>query len=338
MRFGKFVIAMLLIFVIVTPTLAQTPIKWRLTTHVPSGFVWDTLIPRLIERINQASGGRIQIQAFPAGALVPTNEVLGSVGKGVLDMAWTGTIYWRGIMPAADFFWGSPMTLGDNPAQYEYMWWQMGMIDVAREAYAKHNVFFVAPMWSTPYGGTMSKKPIKSLQDIKGVKLRSFGVTSDLWESYGASVVNVPAAEMYAALAMGTIDAAHWSAQHEFASMKIHEVAKYYLQPPTINQIANDIFVNQDKWKSLSPDLQQIVIHASRTTAIDAGAMIRVLNTQDEETMKKAGVTFSTLSDGDVANMRQKAMELLESKSKADAFCSKAAEITKKTMSIFGGK
>jgi TRAP-type mannitol/chloroaromatic compound transport system substrate-binding protein len=301
-----------------------------------TGYAYDEVAPRFIERVNRASAGRLEIELFPAGALIPTFEGLDAVGKGAVEMAFSGGVYWRGVMPAADIFWAHPLTLGDNPAEFNYMWWELGMVEAAREEYAKHNDFFIAPLWSTNYGGTYSVKPIRTVHDFKGVKIRSFGATGDLWKAFGASIVSIPAGEMYTALATGTVDAAHWAGPHEFTALKIHEVAKYYLLPPVIGLIANDIFVHMDAWNALAPDIQEIVIGAARATSDEAAGLIRVLNARDVERMKQEGVTFSTLSDSDLEAMRAKALELLDETAKKDAGAAKAADILKEAMGLFG--
>jgi len=176
-----------------------------------AGFAWDKIAPHFVQRVKDLSGGRLEITPFPADALVPTMQLLESVGKGAVEMAYSGPVYWRGTYPAMDLFWGVP-TAFQNAQELEYMWWDMGMIELARQEYAKANDFLLSPIFSSPYGGIMSTKPIKTLQDIKGLKMRSFGVTADIWKSLGASIVSVPAGEMYTALATKTIDAANWGA------------------------------------------------------------------------------------------------------------------------------
>lgn len=315
---------------------AAAPIKWRMQTMFAAGFSWEIIPKRFAERVKQASGGRLEITPYPAGALVPTFQMLDSAGKGVVDVGWAGGSYWTGVMPSALVMWGMPMALGDNVEEYHHMWYDMGMIDVARAEYAKRNVYFVSPIFATPYGGTMSRKPIKTLKDFKGLKLRSFSAPGELWKSFGASIVSIPPGEMYTALASGTIDAAHWAGPDEFYAMKIHETAKYYLRQPVIGHIANDVFVNMDKWKALPPDLQHIVEMAARIASIESAAYGRYLNMQSEAKMKAAGVTFYDLPQADLATLQQTANKLLDEKSKADPASTKAAAILRAAMKGYG--
>ena len=318
------------------PAPAPEVITWRLQSMFSAGYQWEITPHRFAERVEKASGGRLVIEPYAAGALIPTFEGLDSVGKGVIEIAHIGAIYWTGMLPFTTLSWGAPMTLGADFNEYEYMWNEMGMLELAREEYAKYNVHFVGPIYATPYGGTMSPKPIKSVDEWDGIKIRSFGFSGDLWKAFGASIVSVPPGEMYTALATGTIDAAHWAGPHEFHAMKTDEVAKYYLLPPIIGLIANEIFVNMDKWNELPEDLQEIVTVAAKVGSAESAALTSGLNAIAEQEMRAAGITFNTLSDSDLARLKAKATEIMDEKAKVDAGSARAVEIIRKAMSIYG--
>lgn len=237
-----------------TPAPATKVIKWRMQSFlVPtSGSGWDVTV-RFTQKVKEMSGGRLEIEVYPSGALVGTMQMLEAVGKGMVEAGTGGPIYWTGTLPVlalADV----PMTMGSvNHNEAAHLWWNMGLIDVMRAEYAKAKVFLVGPIMCTVYGETMSKKPIRTLADFKGLKLRSFGMVGDLWKAFGASIVSVTIPEMYTALATGTIDAANVSGLSGFYTYKLHEVAKYAIGPPVLDSIRNDFFVNMDKWKALPP-------------------------------------------------------------------------------------
>jgi len=315
---------------------APQPIKWRMQTMFTSGFAWDVVPKRFAERIKQASGGRLEITPYPANALVGTFQMLGAVRQGAVEMGWAGGSFDVGAVPAQIVMWGVPFTFTENVEEYNHLWWDLGMIDVARAEYAKINIHLLAPLLATPYGSMMSRKPIRSLKDIKGIKLRSFSFAAELGKAFGASIVSVPPGEMYTALASGTIDAAHWAGPDEFYSMKIHEVAKYYLKPAWISHISNNVYVNLDKWKSLPADLQQIVELAAKVASVESASYGHYLNQVSEEKMKAAGVTFTTLPKSDLDSMRATTMKILAEKSKADPATGKAAKILLDAMKVYG--
>lgn len=336
--FARVCLAFAASLILIAPAASQTaaPIKWRMQTMFTSGFAWEVVPKRFAERIKQASGGRLEITPYPADALVPTFQMLGAVRQGAVEMGWAGGAYDFGAVPAQLVMWGVPMTFTENVEEYNHMWWDLGMIDVARAEYAKLNIYLLAPLLATPYGSIMSRKPIKSLKDFKGMKLRSFSFAGELGKALGASIVSVPAGEMYTALASGTIDAAHWAGPDEFYSMRIHEVAKYYLKPAWISHISNNVYVNLDKWKSLPADLQQIVELAARTASVESASYGHYLNQVSEAKMKAAGVTFTTLSSSDLAAMKAATMKILDEKIKADPATAKAAKILREAMKVYG--
>ena len=106
-----------------TVTKAQSPdFKFRMQSFLGPGTTeWEVLVPRYIERVRELSGGRIEIQAFPPGAVVPTFEMLDAVSKGVIDIGYAAQVYWRGKIPFTLWTWGVPFafTALDH---YDYLW------------------------------------------------------------------------------------------------------------------------------------------------------------------------------------------------------------------------
>lgn len=146
-----------------TPAPATKVIKWRMQSFlVPtSGSGWDVTV-RFTQKVKEMSGGRLEIEVYPSGALVGTMQMLEAVGKGMVEAGTGGPIYWTGTLPVlalADV----PMTMGSvNHNEAAHLWWNMGLIDVMRAEYAKAKVFLVGPIMCTVYGETMSKKPIRT--------------------------------------------------------------------------------------------------------------------------------------------------------------------------------
>lgn len=322
----------------VTPPPAPPPVvhKFKLQSFLGTGFAeWEVLLPRFVERVKTMSGGRLEITLYPPGALVPVMETLLGVGKGVVEMGYAATVYWRGIMPVAELAWGVPMTFEKYPEDYEYLWWELGLLDLMRKVYAKHNVYFLVPIWSDEWGATMSTKPITSLKDFKGLKIRSFGIVGDIWIKHGASIVWLPGGEIYTALATGTIDAANWGSPYVFYVSKHHEVAKYYLEPSLIAGDIEDLFVNLDVWKALPKDLQEILTIAGRIFAIERASFSNYASCLAVIEMKKAGVTFTRLPDADLKLIRELALEILDEKAKIDPDCAAAVKIIKDALKVF---
>src|SRR3546814_3716284 len=107
--------------------------------HVPVTSEWDKVVPRFVKRVSDMSNGRIQIQPFPAGTLVPSFEMLDAVGKGVVDIGQGAQVYWRGKIPFTLWTWGIPFAFRQLD-HYDYLWTETELLDAVREAFGRFNV------------------------------------------------------------------------------------------------------------------------------------------------------------------------------------------------------
>ncbi|MDI6754930.1 MAG: TRAP transporter substrate-binding protein DctP [Thermodesulfobacteriota bacterium] len=315
---------------------AQAPqFKFRLQSFLGPGWKeWEEMLPRFCKKVNKMSGGRIEITPYPPGALVPTFELLDGVGKRVVEMGYGAQVYWMGTFPFCQWTWGIPFAF-DIVDQYDYLWWEAGLNDLVREAFATKNVFFLGPIYSDEWGGTMCRKPIRSLKDFKGLKVRSFGIVAEIWKMNGAGIVRLPGEELYTGISTGVIDGVNWGSPYGMVATKLHEVAKYYCGPSLINYDMEDMFINMDAWKSLPSDLQELLVAATRVFALERASYSTYLSCLAIDQMKKAGVTILELPKEEVEQMRKMTWELLPKMVKKDAYTDRAMKIIFDTMKVF---
>ena len=169
------------------------------------------------------SDGRLDITYYPAGTLVPTMEMLDSVAAGVIEFGMGAPSYWAGQEPALNLFWSYPFGVGSLELD-SVMYWDRGWMDLAREAYANLGVYGLGIQPICSYGDLFSKVPIYNVEDMEGLKIRTFGVYSHVVEAMGGSVTVVPAEEFYVALSTGVIDAGMWGGPGAFWDLKLHEI------------------------------------------------------------------------------------------------------------------
>ena len=314
---------------------AEPEFEFRLQSFLGPGWMeWEELLPRYIERVKQASNGRIAITPFPPGQLVPTFDLLEAVGNGVVDMGFGAQVYWRGTFPFTEWTWGIPFAFRslDN---FDYLWWEAGLTDLVREAFATRNVYFLGPIYSDEWGATMSREPIQSLKDFEGLKIRSFGIGAAIWERHGASITRLPGEELYTGLSTGVIDGVNWGSPYGMVATKLHEVAKYYTGPSLISYDMEDMFINMDAWNQLPEDLQQAMVLATRVFAVERAATSTTASAQAIQTMRDAGVTIARLPDEDIETMRAMTPELLNELAGDDEYTKRALDIilsTKETL------
>ena len=266
--------------------------------YVPGSTIETLAGPKFIELVDKMSGGRIKIENFPPGALAPPNEILQALGQGMFEMSASAGAYAAGSIPAAYLEFGvpgGPRTFGEFAAFFR----NTGFLELLREEYAKQNVYFIAPLIDEWYG-MISSKPVRKLEDFKGLKVRATGLVAKMFAELGASPVFIPLAEVYTGLSMGTIDAVSFADPDSHWDMKLMEVAKYEIAPPVMVSAGN-LIMNLDVWKSLPEDLQQIIEAAAWEISFKIYAATRVATFEVLEKMNKDyGVELITLPPEEV--------------------------------------
>ncbi|MCX5839583.1 MAG: TRAP transporter substrate-binding protein DctP [Deltaproteobacteria bacterium] len=222
------------------------------------GIETDAVFNQFSKDIEAMSDGKIKITQFRGGELVPNDQLLDAVGKGTLEMAMGYGGYWPGMIDVGKIESGLPGAWSNlNEAMDIY--YGRGFINLAREAYAEKGVYFLGPRWGGPYE-LVTKKPVKSLNDLRKMKIRASATMATILKKLGVPTVFLSAEELYTGLASGTIDGLIYGGIFDYYQMKLHEVAKYYTK---LNMLfpgyVDDILINMKVWKSLSPDLQRIL-------------------------------------------------------------------------------
>lgn len=314
--------------------------EWRAQSIYPSGFPGFDINLRFAERVKKLSGGRLDIKIFPIGAIVPAFESFDAVSRGVMEMHFKTPLWWGGKDPVMPLLTGLPGGLKYGH-QIDSWYWNQGGIEIAREVYAKHNIYFVGP-WSfgrLPLGAEIlhSRVPLHKVEDIKGLKVRSAGVSARYFAALGASVVTVPGPEIYTALKLGTVDAAEYLGAATNFEYGLHEVASYVILPGLhARTMVDDVAVNMDAWKKLPPDLQGILEAVTREYSQVMANEYELLDHAALEKMKKLGVKVIEWSPAEIAKAIAKARELWKELAAASPLSAKVVESQIKYMKLVG--
>ncbi len=195
-----------------------------------AGSVNQKIFEEWCKKVQAMTNGRIEIQPLPVGAIVAYTETLDAMTNGVLDSHHSGAPYASGKEPALALI-GDLNGGFENPYQMQ-MWFEYGGgLELAREIYKRFNVYYVSPVWwgveSVP-----AKKPLRTLADFKGVKMRvPEGLGADIWRRAGVGVVTLPGSEVYTALERGVIEATDWGTLGMNNDLGYHRIAKYPVAP-----------------------------------------------------------------------------------------------------------
>ena len=243
--------------------------SWKLvTTWLPNFPGLGTGVNTLARYIQEMSGGRIEMTIYAAGELVPAFEVFDAVSQGSAEMGHGAAYYWRGKSEAAQFF--ATIPFGMNAHEQNAWLYYGGGLDLWREVYEPFNLVpFPAGNTGVQMGGWFNR-PIDSMADLNGLKMRIPGIGGEVLRRAGGTPVNLPLSEIFTALQTGSIDATEWVSPYNDVAIGLHQAARYYYYPgwhepgPTLECI-----VNRDAWESLPEDLQAIVRVACQATTLD---------------------------------------------------------------------
>jgi len=247
-----------------TPAIAQGNITWRMVTTWPKNFPGLGVgAQRLADRITAASGGRLTVQVFSGGELVPPLQSLDAVIDGTAEMSHGAAYYWQNKSTALSFFTGVPfgMTSRELTAWIRFM----GGQELWDEVYDQFGVQgFLSGDTGTQAGGWF-KNEITGLADLQGLRFRTPGLGGRVWEKLGATVTNMAAGEIFQALQSGTLDAAEFVGPYNDLALGFHQVAKnYYLSSFVEPGLATEIVVDKAKYQALPADLQAIIRDVSQ--------------------------------------------------------------------------
>lgn len=158
--------------------------------------------------------------------MVAPAEALDVVTSGVLDVEYDCGGYAAGKEPALALL-TDPQGAFDSPERMSQWMEQGGGLQLAREAYRRFKIHYIAGTW---YGteSLVSKKPLRGVADFKGLKIRApVGIGQDIFKRLGAAPVNIPGSEVYTSLEHGVVDASDWSTLSMNHELGYHKLAKF---------------------------------------------------------------------------------------------------------------
>ncbi len=253
------------------PAVAQQPITLKMQASWPAALTLYDNFKMFAERVEKLSGGKLKIEALPAGAIVPAFEVLDATNKKVIDGAHTWAAYWTGKHKAAVLFTGGPGgTFGMDYIDALGWMFEGGGLELYQQFYKdvlKLNVVPIPILPAGPQAFGWFKRPIKNLADFKGMKCRQTGIAAEVFTAMGMSVVNMPGGEIIPAAQRGVIDCAEWVGGVEDLKLGFHNVWKYHYTPGMHENVTiGELLVNKDVWDSLGAQNQEIVKSAAMET------------------------------------------------------------------------
>ncbi len=248
-----------LAFTLATSADAQERVRWKMQSAFGSKLsVIGETAPRFSANIKRISGGTLQLKFFEPGALVPTLEGFDAVKAGSIDAMWGTAGYHVGKIPALSWFTAVPF--GPGPAEMMAWLYMAGGDEIYDRIYAEHGLKGVHCGIIAPEASGWFRKPINSVDDLKGLKMRFFGLGALVMQKLGVSTQLLAAADIYPALERGVIDATEFSMPSIDRDLGFFEIAKNYYFPGWHQQSSVlELLLNKKQWEGLSDQHQAMI-------------------------------------------------------------------------------
>ena len=293
--------------------------NWRLVTSWPKNYPGLGMAPeRIADLVEEMSDGQMTISVYGAEEQVPAFGVFDAVSSGSHQMGHSGGYFWKGKVPAAQFFTSVPFGLTAD----EINAWvnRGGGLELWREIYEPFNIYPIpAGNTGTQMFGWFNKE-INSLEDVKGLKMRIPGIGGEVLKEAGGIPVTLPGGELFTALQTGVIDATEWVGPYNDLTFGFHQAAKYYYYPgwhepgPML-----ELIINLDDWNSLPKHLQAIIETATKAVNQDMLDEYLAKNNQAlTELVEVHGVELRRLPDDVIEEFRAISDQILEELAQED--------------------
>src|SRR5438094_7821406 len=243
---------------------AQGPISMRWQSTWPQKDIFHEYALDFAKKVNDMTGGDLKIEVLPAGAVVPAFGLIDAVSKGTLDGGHGVLVYHYGKQNALALWGSGPGFAMDANMLLAWHRWGGGK-ELLAKLYASLGLNVVSfpygPMATQPLG--WFKKPVTSVDDFKGIKYRTVGISIDMFTAMGAAVNALPGGEIVSAIDRGLIDAAEFNNAASDRLLGFADVSKVcMLQSYHQNAEQLEITFNKAKYDGLPEKMKAIIANA----------------------------------------------------------------------------
>jgi TRAP-type C4-dicarboxylate transport system substrate-binding protein len=274
------------LFAVTSASALAADFNFKFQSSDPSGDLNYKLQAKWVERVEEMTNGRIEIDLLPNGSVVKHTETLDAIRMGVLDGHVTATGFFSGKDPAFGLIGNTVGAWSSTDQLLTYINYGGGK-ELMTELYAPYGVQFIGAS-STGVESFVSKVPVDGVEDLKGLKLRApEGLVQQVFAAAGASPVNLPGSEVFTGLSKGVIDAADYTVFSTNQQAGLNDIAPHPVQPGFHSLPLIDISMSQKKWDKLPADLQAILTVSVRDFAQDITTQLAIA---DQKAVKEASL------------------------------------------------
>lgn len=291
-------------------------------------------VPFFKEWVEKASEGTLMVKIYEPGKLVPAFEIHDAVSTNKVNAGYTASGYAVGKMKAAEFFTAVPFG-PDLPAYLGWFYHGNGA-KLYQEMYdrAGYNIKPFPFTFLAPETAGWFRKPINKPEDLKGVRIRFFGLGGKVLSKLGCSVSTIPGGEIFPALEKGALDATEFSVPAIDTKLGFYKVAKYNYFPSWHQPATHlELILNKDVWNGMSPRQKAVMELATR--AVNLYSISKSTAEQGvvvTENAQKHGTINAKWSPELLALFQKTWKEVVEEEAAGDAFFKKVWEDMKAYM------
>ncbi|WP_181872738.1 TRAP transporter substrate-binding protein DctP [Billgrantia montanilacus] len=286
-----------------------------------TGTEEDAIFERLQDMLHTASDGRIKLNIFRGGELVPNDQMFAALRSGTLQAIYGYGGYWGGQMDTAVLESGIPMAWTDLDEAKE-LWNERGLGELLAENYAEQGVHYTVPVFGGKFD-LLTKEPVESLADMSELKIRATPSVSAVLNHFDIPTVYIPPQEFYIALSTNAIDGLIYGGPYDYSVLKLNEVATSYTEMNMLYPgFVDNVLVNQNVWNRMPEDLQETFMEV---TAEWADYRHQKFVEWNEEAAHLFEIT--TLPENDVLAMTEAAQEVWDAEAEKSPRAAEAIEM-----------
>jgi TRAP-type mannitol/chloroaromatic compound transport system substrate-binding protein len=313
--------------------IAQPKVQWRMsTTWTPALDVLQGAAQRLANVVDRMSGGRFRIEVFAGDQIIPPLGCFEAASKGTIEAFMGAPYYWTAKEPALEWF--ATVPFGMDSAGMTGWYYQGDGLKPWEETYAAFGLTLRPGPAIAPQMAGWFRRKINTIGDFKGIKMRIPGLGGKVIARAGGTVVLTPAAEIYAALERGVIDASEFVGPHDDMKLGLHKTARYYYYPGWHEPGTTQGFgFNRRAYEALPVDLRRTLDHAAAAVQVYGLTEYHVKNAMALERLKtefKGKVEILQLPAPVLRDLKKMAAEVVRQESEKSPMARKVhASFTK---------
>lgn len=293
-------------------------IKWPMASTYPSELIqFGTLGRKFVNKLKRASGGQVEFIFKAPGSVVAPEGCFDAVSKGVVNACWSSPVHWVGKERALSLFASVPF--GPDAREYAAWYYYGGGEQLMEQIYARHNIKSLICGVAAPEAGGWFKKPITSLDDLKGLRMRFFGLGARVMRKLGVVTLRIKGSDIVKALRDGRIDATEYSMPAIDVGLGIDRVAKYYYFPGWHRQATLlEVMINKSAWDALPPKYKAMIDLACGDNFREGMAEGGALQTAALRQLEARGVKVRTWPPDVLAALRKAWAQVAEEEAATD--------------------